>query len=125
MSNQPELEIQVQAVTQSANQILKAFAQIDMSPLHQLDLRLKGDKNLLDEFIADPASVVQRETGIVAPNGTHFHFINNQNEYFPPEGGALQQLLSQSEGTAWSRVEVRSAVGPGCIAFCGVCLSRA
>jgi hypothetical protein len=123
MSITPELGTQIQATAQGAQQILQAFAQIDVTPLYQLDMRLKSDKNLLDEFIADPAGVVQRETGIQAPAGTHFHFINNRNEYSPPEGGALDQLLQQPGGTAWSRVEVRAAVGPGCIAFCGVCVT--
>jgi hypothetical protein len=121
MSITPELETQIHATAQTVKQGLQALAQIDMTPFYQFDMRLKSDKNLLEEFIADPVGVAERETGILAPAGTHMHFINNRNEYSPPEGGALDQLLSKPSGAVWSRVEVRAAVGPGCYAFCFVC----
>ena len=121
MSIAPGLATQIHTNAQSVKQGLQALAQIDMTPVYQLDMRLKSDSNLLQEFIADQAAVLERETGIVVPPGIHMHFIDNRNEYQPPEGGALDQLLSKPSGTAWSRVEVRAAVGPGCYAFCFFC----
>jgi hypothetical protein len=111
------VHIQALAV-RSALQILSNF---DMSPCYELDRRLKADKKLLAEFIDDPEGVAKREVGLVPPPGAHFHFINDKNEYFPPEGDAISQLIAGQHGNAWSRVEVRAAIGPGCVAACIVC----
>ena len=111
--------VHVQALAvRSALQILGNF---DMSPCYELDRRLKADKNLLAEFTKNPEGVAKREVGLVPPPGTHMHFINEKNEYFPPEGDAISQLTAGQHGNPWSRVEVRAAVGPGCYALCIVC----
>ena len=101
---------------------LKTFAEFDFSPGYELDRRLKADPKLLEEFIADPAGVAKREVGLEAPPGAHMHFINENNEYFPPEGDAITQLEKGHSGEPWGRVEVRSAIGPGCYALCIGCL---
>lgn len=100
---------------------LQVLSNVDMSPCYELDRRLKADKNLLAEFIGDPLGVAKREVGFVPPPDTHLHFVNERNEYFPPEGDAISQLAAGVHGNTWSRVEVRAAVGPGCIAMCQVC----
>ena len=98
---------------------------VDYTPLYELDYRLKNDPDLLQEFIKDPSEIIKRETGIVPLDEIHFHFINEKNEYLPAEGSAEQQLMfgigGKGHSNPWGRVELRFAVGPGCIAACGIC----
>ena len=84
-------------------------------------MKLKADEALLKEFIADPEGVAKREVGLVPPPGAHMHFINEKNEYFPPEADAIEQLQKGHSGNPWRRVEIRSAIGPGCYALCILC----
>lgn len=114
--------------TQTAlKNMVNHLEEIDHTNLYELDYRLKNDPDLLKKFIANPQEVIKNETGIVPLEGTHYHFINEKNEYFPPEGSAEQQLMfghrNSTEGNLqpWGRVELRFAIGPGCIAVCGVC----
>lgn len=86
----------------------------------RLDEKLKADPTLLEEFKKDPIAVAKRE-GFTVPEGFHLHFINENNEYFPPEGDAISQLQRGKTHPVWGRVEVRWAVGAGCIAGCGAC----
>ena len=90
---------------------------------YEMDRRLKADPALLAEFIENPEEISRREVGIELPEGFHCHFVDENNVYYPPEGDALSQLSLGSDGRLWSRVEIRTAVGPGCFLFCGVCWS--
>lgn len=84
-----------------------------------LDRKLKASPDLLKQFIADPVGFAKLE-GMETEEGFHLHFINEKNEYFPPEGDALSQL-EQKKTPVWGRLEIRYAVGPGCIAACTGC----
>ena len=112
----------VQIQSMAVKSALTLLSNIDMTPCYELDRRLKADAALLAEFIKDPAGISQREVGFVVPPGAHAHFVNDKNEYFPPEGDAISQLVKGSSGVPWSRVEVRAAVGPGCYVLCIFCL---
>jgi len=90
---------------------------------YEMDRRLKADPALLAEFIENPEEISRREVGIELPEGFHCHFVDENNVYYPSEGDALSQLSLGSDGRLWSRVEIRTAVGPGCFLFCGVCRS--
>jgi hypothetical protein len=114
----------VRATQAEVRQMLHAFAELDLSSLHELDVRLKADSRLLEEFIANPTAVIHRETSFRGPPGIHYHFINDQNEYFPPEGSAIDQLRMKGSEDVWARLEIRVAVGPGCIAGCGICNNK-
>jgi hypothetical protein len=100
---------------------LHALTTFDFTPGYELDRRLKSDPKLLAEFKKNPAQVEKREVGLVVPDGWHSHFINENNEYFPPEGDAVSQLASGKSGKVWSRIEIRMAAGPGCYALCVLC----
>ena len=122
----PQMTAEMAAKVSTSNMrtlaALKVFAAFDFTPGYDLDKRLKADPKLLAEFIKDPAGVAKREVGLVAPPGAHMHFINEKNEYFPPEGDAISQLHKGHTGEPWGRVEVRTAIGPGCYALCIGCL---
>lgn len=93
----------------------------DFTKGYELDCRLKADPNLLAEFVQNPPEVAKREVGLEPPPGFHMHFITENNEYMPAEGDALSQLELGRNGSLWSRVEIRIAVGPGCYAICFIC----
>ncbi|MEH7424353.1 hypothetical protein [Bacillus thuringiensis] len=109
----------------SIKTIYEHISDQNYSELYHLDFRLKRDPNLLEEFKNDPVAVIERETNIKTTEDVHFHFINEKNEYFPEEGSAEKQLMFRDTGeghtTAWGRVEIRFAVGPGCVAICIIC----
>ncbi len=100
---------------------LQSVATFDFTPGYELDRLLKKDPELLKEFIKDPAAVAKREVGIILPKGWHMHFVNEKNEYMPPEGDALSQLAAGKSGKLWSRIEIRTAAGPGACVFCILC----
>ena len=100
---------------------IKSLVDFDFSPAYELDEKLKANDKLLDEFIKDPSGIAMREVGWTIPDGYHLHFIDKDNNYYPPENNAISQLQKGENGKVWNRIEIRSAVGPGCIAFCGVC----
>ena len=116
-----EQTAQVKTVVSAQAASMRTLMNFDFSPAFELDARLKANKELLQEFIQDPAAVAKREVGIVLPEGFHLHFIDQENKYHPAEGDALAQLQRGKDGKLWGRVEVRSAAGPGCIAACGIC----
>jgi hypothetical protein len=100
---------------------LETLKDIDFTKGYEMDRRLKADTNLLAEFVKNPEEVAKREVGLEVPPGFHMHFVNEKNEYMPPEADALSQLSLGEDGRLWSRIEIRTAVGPGCYVFCGVC----
>ena len=112
--------VHVQAM--AVRSALSLLSNVDMTPCYELDRRLKSNPALLAEFVKDPVGVSQREVGFIVPPGAHAHFVNEKNEYFPPEGDAISQLSKGNSGVPWSRVEVRAAVGPGCYVLCIFCL---
>jgi hypothetical protein len=114
-------QAQVPAVLSSQKTAMTVLLSFDFTPAFELDARLKANKALLDEFIKNPAGVAKREVGMVVPAGFHLHFVDQENNYFPPEGDAVAQLQKGTGGKVWGRVEIRSAVGPGCVTLCGVC----
>jgi hypothetical protein len=116
-------EFQSRALAQqvAVKEMLGTITAINLAKGYEMDRRLKADPNLLAEFVKNPEEVAKREVGLEPPPGIHMHFINQNNEYMPPEGDALTQLSLGQDGRLWSRVEIRTAVGPGCYAFCGVC----
>jgi hypothetical protein len=91
----------------------------DKAAFH-LDRKLKSDAALLDEFKKDPIAVAKRE-GMTVSEGFHLHFVNEKNEYFPPENDAISQLQAGKKTPIWGRLEIRYAVGPGCVVECGSC----
>jgi hypothetical protein len=115
------LTAQVQARNTDAQNALKVLSTFDFTPAYELDRRLKADTKLLAEFIKNPSAVAKREVGLVVPKGTHLHFVNEKNKYFPPEGDAVSQLVEGRSGKPWTRVEIRSAIGPGCVTLCILC----
>jgi len=120
-----QMSVEFQALASAQNSAVKATMQtlqdFDFTLGYELDRRLKANPDLLAEFAKNPAEVAKREVGIEPPPGFHMHFITENNEYIPPEGDALSQLQLGKDGKVWSRVEIRTAVGPGCFAFCGIC----
>jgi hypothetical protein len=100
---------------------IDAIAKHDFAPCFELDAKCKADSNLLAEFIKDPAGVALREVGYTPPQGFHMHFVDKENNYFPQEGDAISQLASGEHGKIWTRIEIRTAAGPGCIINCGWC----
>ncbi|MDP7981531.1 hypothetical protein [Bacillus multifaciens] len=117
----------MQKTQTSLKNMINHLEKVDHTNLYELDYRLKNNPDLLKKFIENPQEVIEKETGIKPLEGTHYHFINEKNEYFPPEGSAEQQLMfgheNNTEGQTkpWGRVELRFAIGPGCIAVCGIC----
>jgi len=118
---QTEFEAATHVQALAVKGALMSVSDFDFTPGYELDRRLKADPKLLAEFVKDPAGVAEREVGLVLPKGWHLHFITDKNEYRPPEGSAEAQLMAGHSKRPWSRVEIRTAVGPGCIACCGIC----
>ncbi|MFF0949367.1 hypothetical protein ACFYE9_17345 [Rhizobium leguminosarum] len=116
----PAALAEINRVEASIKVALGDVAKINATPAFRLDEKLKADPALLEEFKKDPMGMAARE-GFVIPPGFHIHFINENNEYFPPEGDAISQLQRGKTLPVWGRVEIRFAVGPGCIAACGIC----
>jgi len=120
MLSQAQL-LEVPKVFSQARISLQAIAGHDFSPCFELDARCKADKNLLAEFIKDPEGIAKREVGYTPPAGFHLHFVDKDNNYFPSEGDPIKQLTSGEHGKIWTRIEVRTAAGPGCLVNCGWC----
>ena len=105
-----------------------SMAAMDLAKLHALGPKLMADGALLDEFKLAPEIVAQREAGVTVPFGVHLHYIDEQNNYFPPEGNALDQILKEKGlDRPWGRTETRIGGGGGpsaawCIGACGACL---
>jgi hypothetical protein len=112
----------VESTHNSMKQALKIAADFDHRPLYELDRKLKANAALLEEFKADPHGIAHREVEVEVPQGFHLHFVDENNNYHPPEGDAVSQLQAGKHKHAWSRVEIRSAVGPGCVIVCGHCM---
>jgi hypothetical protein len=109
------------ALAAETKRFVSSILNLPIEKGYEMDRRLKADPNLLAEFIENPAEVSRREVGIEFPEGFHCHFVDENNVYYPPEGDALSQLSLGSDGRLWSRVEIRTAAGPGCYLFCGIC----
>ncbi|PRT04315.1 hypothetical protein C6352_27200 [Bacillus thuringiensis] len=95
----------------------------DCTLLYELDYRLKQDPELLEEFKKDPMEIIVRETGFTIPDGGfHFHYIDENNKYYPEERDAIHQLMFGKTHTEkpWGRIEIRFGIGPGSIAQCDV-----
>lgn len=105
---------------------LKKYNHASIIELHK---RILEDETFKEEFINDPNTVVERETGIpsyvVMNNGKeigHYHFIDQNNNYFPPEGPEERSgMFEDGEGT-WFRLEIRLAASHGTsVATCYYC----
>ena len=114
--NQQEVS-HVKSVTTSA---LVATAGLNSDAVFALIDKMSQNIALLDAFKKDPEGVARQE-GITIPAGFHLHYIAPDNSYMPDEAAAIKQLQDHGSTGAWSRVEVRYAVGPLCIGACGVC----
>ena len=100
---------------------LEVFRDVDFTKGYEMDRLLKDNPELLEEFVKDPEKVAKREVGLEPPKGFHMHFINENNEYMPPEGDSFSQIANGEDGKPWSRIEIRTGFGPLCYAFCGTC----
>ncbi|MDO6444123.1 hypothetical protein [Marinobacter sp. 2_MG-2023] len=102
---------------------------VDFDKVEELGNKMVNNQSLLEEFKKSPEQVAFREVALTLPQGTHLHFIDRDNNYFPPEGDAVSQLLAEGNADrSWSRIETR--VGGGgeasptwCIGVCGLCVS--
>jgi hypothetical protein len=121
MTLTPKLQAEITATHTTAKQLMQKMAETDHTPLYELDRRVKANPALLKEFVKDPAGFAKREVGFVGTEGCHLHFVDEKNEYTPKEGDAVSQLIAGKHGHPWSRVEFRTAIGPGCFMECGVC----
>jgi hypothetical protein len=116
----PVAQAEITRVHSDMQTKIAEFQKVNATPAFHLDEKLKSTPALLEEFKKDPIGVARRE-GFTVPDGFHLHFVNEKNEYFPPEGDAISQLQKGKTRPVWGRVEIRYAVGPGCVAACGVC----
>jgi hypothetical protein len=93
------------------------------SRMFDLLLKMKDNPQLFEEFKKSPESVVVREVGRFFPNQTHFHTADDKNNYIPPEGSAVDQLMKgySNPDVPWIRVEVRVGFAGYCLFNCGVC----
>lgn len=111
-------------ILERTKKVLEEIAKLDLKPLFELDRELAASPQLRAEFIKDPFSVAEKYGFKMPQNlkdeGFHMHWIDSNNNYYPAEGSAIEQL--QKSGTKpWTRVEVRIGTAPGCIALCGIC----
>lgn len=105
----------------SIKAVIASLQAHDLSPCYDLASRLKNDPELLAAFAKDPLKVAKEEVGYEPPTGLHMHFIDERLTLIPPEGSETAQILSKSPGETWSRIEVRSGIGPMCVILCGEC----
>ena len=97
----------------------------DFEKFFQLADHIGDDGDKLKSFIANPEAYAFSEVGFKVPDGFHMHFVNEKNEYFPPEGNAAEQIASYSDSEdRWSRIEIRAGKGPKCLVACGYCPSK-
>lgn len=104
----------------------QTLSTVDLTSAYGFEKTLENNPTLMQQFVADPVTVIQQQTGVQLPAGFHCHYVDASNSYSPSEGSATDQIAGQdSSGTAWTRVEVRTSSGasPSCIAFCLICLS--
>ena len=113
-------------ILEKVKSVLEDISNLDFRPLFELDKELAKSPELRAEFIKDPFGVAERYGFKMPENlknkGFHMHWVDTDNNYYPSEGSAIDQL--QKSGTKpWARVEIRIGSAPGCIAFCGICVS--
>jgi len=114
---------EVQKAAQDVSEHYKKYNHVAFIDLHE---KLLNDKKLYEEFVKNPNKVVERETGIPSIKGAHYHFINEKNEFFPPEGEHEEEYMSGTGQGAWSRLEIRLSSAKGsalatCIILCNKC----
>jgi hypothetical protein len=109
------------ALAVQTKSFLSSMLTLPIEKGYEMGRRLKADPDLLAEFIKNPEEISKREVGIELPEGFRCYFVDEENLYHPPDGDALSQLSRGGDGRLWSRVEIRTAAGPGCYLFCVTC----
>lgn len=96
----------------NATVISKAFDMLE---------KVKADPKLQADFLADPQGFAEAHIGAISE--VHFHTVDENNNYNPPEADAISQLMAgkTDPNQKWVRIEVRAGIGPLCALLCGVC----
>lgn len=95
------------------------LSSMDLEKFFEVSSGLSREK-IEEVYKKDGVKEVFEVDGFKAPPGFHLHYVDENNNYFPPEGDALNQLAKS--GTEWARIEIRGAVKEGgCQAACGIC----
>lgn len=116
----------VKAVQETTQRISEHYKKYDHSKFIELHKKLLNDRELLNEFKQDPDKIVEKETGIPNLEGAHYHFFDENNDFFPPEDDHVQDYLSGSGEKPWSRIEIRLSSAKGtslgiCFIVCQNC----
>jgi len=93
----------------------------DFATFMELPDAIGDDEEKTKAFIANPEAFAFAEVGYEVAEGYHMHFVDESNEYHPPEGDAESQLGSFGKDEKWARVEIRVGKGPKCWALCTIC----
>ncbi|MFQ2251901.1 hypothetical protein ACK33C_02585 [Aeromonas hydrophila] len=118
--------VRAQAITLSsqASQLANEMASVEkLSQMFDLIDKFSKDPSLLDRFKQDPEAIVRQHLPNFQIERSHFHTVDENNNYFPAEGGAAAQIMSGkvAPDSPWMRIEIRAGVGPLCWLNCGIC----
>ncbi|WP_048059451.1 hypothetical protein [Picrophilus oshimae] len=90
------------SVLETVKRILEEVGKLDLTPLFELDRQLTASAELRAEFVRDPFKVAERYgfklQKSLLEEGIHFHWIDTDNNYYPAEGSAIEQLQKNTMG---------------------------
>jgi hypothetical protein len=82
---------------------VRQLLNLDVDAMHEIAVAVENKPALVKQFDADPLVAAKRINGITPPEGFHMRVIDENNDYHPKEGDALQQIGSFAARWRWRR----------------------